>query len=347
MRKWLLLLALAACAGCSLSNNINNNQSTTSTVLSGQILPANPIAYIQDDQVWVASSDGANQTQLTNDTFAHFSPVWFPDQTKLLYGVSTGKYNELWTYDLTQGQFEFVLATQLVPRTISISPNNQFILYFEGETLQLFDIESNSGIRLHEGAVDATWSPDSKSIVFTTNDNRVLLQDFSIKSELVDPTVLFEGEIRKPQFVDQNTIIYEGKIDEEVTLIEFDLVTSESKAISSLRFADFGAIAIIVEPNGKRALYIRPDEVTLLSNIWLIHLSKDLPKLILTNVQTPIWTQLSDTIMYIDSTISDNGEVIPVLYTATAAGLNKTEIISNAHSVVNTASATSNEYTVQ
>lgn len=337
MQKWLLILALAGLAGCSLT--------TTNDQVNNQVfeLAVDPIAYIQNDQVWLADSDGTNQTQITNDSFSHFSPVWFPNKTSLLYGVNTGEYYELWMYDVTQSQSKFILATKQLPQEISVAPNSKYILYFEGDNLNLFDIESTSGIRLHEGAVDAAWSPDSKSILFTTNDQRVLLQDFSIKSELTDPKVVLEEDIRKPQFVDQNTIVYEGSVDNEVTLKEFDLVTQTSKPISSLRFSEFGATDIIIEPDGKRALYIRPDEVTLLANIWLVHLSKDLPKLILTNVQTPIWSQLSDTIIYVDSVIKENDTVVPVIYTATASGLNKTSVIENAHSVVSGASFQSNE----
>lgn len=341
MHKWLLILALAGLAGCSLTtpeNQVNN------PVFQ---LPVDPIAYIQNDQVWLASSDGTSQTQITSDSFSHFSPVWFPNTTSLLYGVDSGDYYELWMYDVTQGQSKFILASKQQPQEISIAPNSKYLLYFEGDNLYLFDIESTSGIRLHEGAIDATWSPDSKSILFTTNDQRVLLQDFSIKSELTDPKVVLEEEIRKPQFVDQNTIVYEARINEdginnEVTLKEFDLVTLESKPISSLRFSEFGATDIIIEPDGKRALYIRPDDVTLLANIWLVHLSKDLPKLILTNVQTPIWSQLSDTIIYVDSAVKENDTVVPVIYTATTSGLNKTSVIENAHSVVSGANSQSN-----
>lgn len=342
MQKWLLILALAGLAGCSLT--------TTKEQVNNRVfqLPVDPIAYIQNDQVWLAGSDGSVQTQITDDSFSHFSPVWFPNKTSLLYGVDTAEYYELWMYDVAQGLSKFILATKQLPQEISIAPNSKYILYFEGDNLNLFDIESTSGIRLHEGAVDAAWSPDSKSILFTTNDQRVLLQDFSIKSELTDPKVVLEEDIRKPQFVDQNTIVYEAKIDEsgednEVTLKEFDLVTQTSKPISSLRFSEFGATDIIIEPGGKRALYIRPDEVTLLANIWLVHLSKDLPKLILTNVQTPVWSQLSDTIIYVDSVIKGNDTVVPVIYTATASGLNKTSVIENAHSVVSGANSQSNE----
>lgn len=342
MQKWLLILVLTGLAGCSLTATTNqvDNQDFQ--------LPVDPIAYVHNDHIWLAGSDGSSQTQITNDTFIHFSPVWFPNKTSLIYGVNTGQYNELWMYDVARGQSKFILGTKKVPQHISIAPNNKYVLYFEGDSLYLFDIESASGIRLHEGAVDATWSPDSKSILFTTNDHRVLLQEFSIKSELTDPKVVLEEEIRKPQFVDQNTIVYEARIDEdgvdnEVTLKEFDLVTQESKSISSLRFSEFGAIDIIIEPSGKRALYIRPDDVTLLANIWLVHLSKDLPKLILTNVQRPIWSQLSDTIIYVDSAIKENDTVVPVIYTATASGLNKTRVIENAHSVVSGANSQSNE----
>lgn len=338
MRKWLLVLVLAAFSGCSFTSK------PAALVSSMSALPVDPIAYIQNNEVWVAASDGSQSYQITQDGLTHFSPVWFPNTSRLVYGVISGDYYQLWSQELPQGEPVFLFATKQEPYRISISPNSQFLLYFENQNAFLFDTENRKGTRLHEGVVDAAWSPDSKSIVYTTNDNRVLLQDFTINAELSDPIVLLEQEIRKPQFIDQNSIIYEGKIDEQVTLMELDMLTLQSAPISSLRFPELGVIDIVVEPGGKRALYIRPDEVTLLSNIWLIHLTKDLPKLILTNAHTPIWSQLSDTVIYIDSSINDAGEVIPVIYTATTSGLHKTPIIENAHSVVSGANPRSNEY---
>lgn len=314
------------------------------TQVSDYAVPSDPIAYIQDNKLWVSAHDGTGANVVSKDDKEYFAPVWFPNQTTLLYGVVTDDYYEIWIQDLPNGQPEFLFASRTRPQDIAISPNNQFLTYFEGETLHLFNIELRERTRLHEGALAVSWSPDSKAIVFNTTAGSLLLQDFTLQEELDDPAVILDAAVVDPTFVDTRRIVYEAQVEDGSTLVELNLANLETQPLTSLRFDAVDKSAnLILEPNGKRLLYIRTDEITLLPNVWIVYVDKDLPKLVLTNVYNVTWSTQHDTLYYQDSAVIA-GATIPVIYSATAAGLNKTKILPAAHSVASPAVSISNEY---
>lgn len=328
--------------GCA---SLNSDISSVANLSADRTIPISPILYIEDDSLWMADAVGNDAVNISQSSDDHFAPVWFPNEVEVAYGVVIDDYYELWNQDIQTGSSEFLVGTKELPHDLQVSPNNQYLMYFEADNLYMLDIEQKTRTRLYEGAISADWSPDGKQIVYLTSDNRLLLQDFKLDEDLSEPLLLLEQEVVSPIFIDTDLIAYETDWDGEYTVLALDLRSFEAEPITSLRFSSLQPSSKLrLEPNGSRLMYIRQDDVTELPNAWVFHMESDAPKLILTNVYNAIWSAEENMIFYLDSTLINKDEIQTMIYSATDNGLSKTEIITGAHSVVTPGANDSNEY---
>ncbi len=334
------MIAVAFSTGCISSTEVVNVDSWE--------LPSHPIAYIQDGALYVSDSFGENRKNISSSDTEHFAPVWLPGAEEIMYGTITDDYYELWKYSFVSDERTFVIGTRNKPSHLQIANSGKFLLYQEVDNLFLIDLETLERTRLHEGIQEAAWSPDSKAIAFLTSDNRVLLQDFTINAELDDPSELFTDDILSLTFLDERTLLFEGEYEGEYTLLAYNLATQLVEPFTSLRFTQpANDVVMQLEPNnGDRIIYVRPNDTTLLPQVWMLHIDKDVPKLALTNVYGVSWSSHLDMVYYIESSVDDDGNILPTIMSATAAGLNKTIVIENGHSIASPVQYVSNEFTL-
>ncbi|MBI2415475.1 MAG: hypothetical protein HYV33_02295 [Candidatus Kerfeldbacteria bacterium] len=336
MLRWygLMLGAVVSTLGCVAT--------PPATVETSLVVPTQPLAYVRNHQVMVAAQNGTQAQLISLPTDVAFAPVFIDGGQSVLYVVQQGDFYELWRYQLATAQRQLLIALRHQPQQLAVSPNDTFMAYIANDILYVFNLTTQKQVRIHEGVYSLAWSPTGKQLVFVTNDNRLLLQSLTVTSQLDQPTTLREGEIITwPIWLDNTTLVYEGVWEEAITLLRYDIADASVIPITSLRFsATVPAAGIQLAPDGATIAYIRPDDITELPNVWIVPLNQDAPKLILTNAYTPIWNPTSDGLLYIESTVE------PSIFSVTATGLDKTELISGGHSMVTPVQYHSNPFTI-
>lgn len=344
-RLWSIFIIGLFFTGCTISSDFSLDRLSTTQFKdqSGGVFE-HPIVYANNNGIWISESDGENALQITpQDDKIYFAPAWFDDNQHIVYAAEIDDYAEIWLYDFQNQQADFIIGIHGRPKNIIVAPNHQYATYFIDDDLYVLNLTAKTVQRLHESAKDATWSPDAKQIVYTTSDKQLLSQDFTITGELRKPTVLLSQTLTAPVFINKDTIVYEAEWEGEYTLLALDLHSLTAHPLTGLRFKNqTEEVTLHLEPNGKRLLYIRPNEVTLLPDVWLIHIDLDAPKLLLSEVHEAIWSDQADVLYYVNSTINQEKKVVYTIFSATDNGLNKSEI-TQGHAVVSPVTIGSNE----
>lgn len=340
----ILSSVLGMTTGCSVSLVPDRESSVSQERVA---FPDQAMAYVQDNHIWVAGADGTDARRLTVlNSQAELSPVWSSDRTQLLFvAQTTDAYFEIRSYDSVTGQVTTLIAGRDQPYALQPSPNGVHVMYQTGSNLYILDLVTLERTRIHEGVRSAAWSFTGKEFVFATDDDRLLFQDYTLKGELSDPVTLLEQAVSAPVFTKAHELALETEWEGEVTAVIYNIQTEEIKPISTLRFTSLEhATQLILEPLGTRVLYLRTDEITQLPNIWVIDTEHSEPQLILTNAGHAVWAQQPDSIYYVVEKGDLDDNLVRTVYTATAAGLQKSELVTSADSVVSATTVHSNEY---
>ena len=116
----------------------------------------------------MVNSDGSEPVELTNNKSTHywyFSPVWFPDGSKIAYVSGEGIYN---VYVMDNIGENVTKLYDYGGHSIAWSPDGKYLLNIIG-TNGLFQIDSaGNRIRFPFGATSAAWSPDGTKIAIIT-----------------------------------------------------------------------------------------------------------------------------------------------------------------------------------
>lgn len=309
-----LMICLSSClwlVGCS-------QVIQPTTQLNQLDVPAQPVLHTTAGELWLTDEAGKQAQVITTQPGQVQAVTWLHDASALVYVVQVGEYFQLWELPVDQTvQEKLLFATHVLPEQMVVSPNNQWLTYFEGTNAFVVDLATGDRRRVYEDATGLAWSPTSRQFIVTTTDQRVLSYQYNVHSVLGDPTVVAAPVMQAPVFLNDHTIIFEGQVDSQFAIESFDLTTQITTPASSLRFSTSDAtVRLTLSPDKKQLLYSRVD------GVWVIDLSSGTPKRILSNAQGLAWTSDSRTVWY---------EFLPeqAIYQATSAGLNKTELFSN------------------
>lgn len=345
-------------SGCTVPNSIRNgfdqdhSVSTVENTAEAQLssfpdqFPDQAVAYVTDNHIWISNSDGTDARRLPAEhSQSELSPVWSADHTKLIYVAhTTEEFYEIRFFMPATGQEITLIAGREQPFALQPSPNGTHLMYQVGTNLFVLDMETQERTRIHEGVQSAAWSFTGKQFVFATTDNRLLLQDYSLKGEFSDPVTVLEQAVSAPVFVKAHVLAFETAWDDEYTAVTYNMQTQELEPISNLRFTSLEPTTrLTLEPLGTRLLYVRTDDITSLPNVWVIDTGHSEPQLILTNAAHAVWSEPQDHIYYVVEKNDADDNLVRTVYTATAAGLQKTELVTQADSVVSQVTIMSNE----
>ncbi|MBU0731848.1 hypothetical protein KKC88_03130 [Patescibacteria group bacterium] len=230
MKKFLVILIPliflgAFCTGPDYES-IENGQAPTAAGAD--------MAFIRDGQLFAAKSGNAEVIQLTNSEDNKYGPAFFPSRFDVMYLKSDPPYSQFIKYNLKTGEEDFLYATKGEPNYYEFAPSGQFALFKEDGALFLLDIELEEATQVATDTLDAAWSPDSKSFVYTNKKGELFIREFNVKEKINDPEIIYEGDPRAPQYLDPSKLIFEECQENKCTLVEFDLYRREiSRDITS------------------------------------------------------------------------------------------------------------------
>ncbi|MFA5995386.1 MAG: hypothetical protein WCW27_06130 [Patescibacteria group bacterium] len=291
------MLIGTGCAGSLTLPNVPTEKLT---------LPEAPVVYATTKQLLL------NDNQINNSLTVPVLAAWFDTEHILIVEKNQGTSYQIWKQNVINGERTFITSCAIQLQFLAVAPNQEALLLIAEQDLYVLPLVTTQLTRIHEGVLSAQWSLDSKRIVFNTTDNRLLLQQIGLEFKLDTPLVLLTETVASPIFLDERTLAYEGQWENMVTIIANDLITQETKPLTSLRFVQADANSVVrLSPNSELLLYSRQDNNTGDNNIWVIHRNKDVPKLILTKANAPIWSKTNDRIYYFSAgalwQASDNG----------------------------------------
>ena len=218
------------------------------------------LAFIRDNQLFAAQSSNAEEIQLTSGIDSKFGPAFFPSRFEVMYLKSDPPYSQFIKYNLKTGEEEFIYATKGEPNYYEFSPNGQFALFKEDGELFLLDIELEEAAQVATHVLDAAWSPDSKSFVYTNDEGELFIREFNVKEKINEPEEIYKGEPRVPQYLDPSKLVFEECQEDKCKLIEFDLYRRE-KSKDIITFDNDGDKnpVLLVSPNKDFLAYQKKD----------------------------------------------------------------------------------------
>jgi len=297
--------------------------------LTTLVLPEHALLYSTTGQVWV-SDPAAQSTQPIHTVPGDVqSAIWLHTSKAIVYVVKVNDYFQIWQQSLASSEQQPVLlvASHTLPEQLTVSANDHFLSYLEGDVVFVFDMTTLQRSRIYEGATAIAWSPTGRQFVVSTLDQRLLNYTYALDGTLAEPTTIVARAVAAPVFVNNHMVAFQGMVGEQYGLQLLDLTTQLVTTISSLRFDTSDAtVRLVLAPDAKTLLYTRPDDSSHFSTVWAIPLTQDVPQLILNNAKGLGWTTDSKNIYY-QSTVDQ------ALYQATATGLNKMKLIPHIQSI--------------
>ncbi len=137
------------------------------------------------NQLYIMNANGSNIVALTdNDTF-NTSPVWFPDDRKILFQQWQGNQYDIAVLDLTTKQITRLTNTPYNENYPDISPNGNDIVFVSDERANqdIYLMNADGSDRraiITDSSIDAspTFSPDGTSLAFVSLRNEGISQIF-------------------------------------------------------------------------------------------------------------------------------------------------------------------------
>lgn len=180
--------------GLTSSSKIATEPSNTSIISSGRI------AFLRDEQLWIASSDGTNQQVLTENAIVVDKPIWSPDGTKIVFlslnPQKRGSYDpvrnkipyEYFYYDFTDGKIRQIptpiKSELLFHNSFSWAPDSNRFVYGLGKQIIIGDIQSQSHRVLfgeNDNFIYPKWSKNGEKILLAKNEEF----DYNLRNSIV------------------------------------------------------------------------------------------------------------------------------------------------------------------
>ena len=153
-----------------------------------QIAFFRPVRRGSAGQVWLMSSTGSHQRQLTHlKSIQYFGDLdWAPTGRSLVidaFPSTTGGWTDLWLVSASTGRTTRLTSTPLSEASPSWSPNGSWIAFFsQGRRLPnriwRLSVATKRLVQLTSGnpaALYPSWSPDSRRIAFTLGGRLALM----------------------------------------------------------------------------------------------------------------------------------------------------------------------------
>ncbi len=319
-----------------------------STISTSQVMTTADVAYVYGDHIWLYNTVSEQQQQLSTDAIqinglGLTHPVLSANGEVVIFvqtvaQTGANNYYELWEYSLIDQTTQLLATHEITPQHLHIAPNGQYLTYMVGDVLYLTDLKTATTTRLHEGATDSAWSPNSRRIVYTTNDDRILTRQFEVNGELTEPQTLLAQAATALLFTSNQTLLFSGETETGFTVLEYQLNEATVTPVTSLRFETQAPQAQLrIDASGERLLYERPDATAGNSVVWLIYLKKDISKQLIEDASGAVWSNTDDEIYY--QTLD------PLkLYQSSVTGLNRTLFVTGGSAITTTATLGSNDY---
>jgi Tol biopolymer transport system component len=152
---------------------------TTDTASSGQWSPdgshlifTRPISGF--DQIFVADSVGAHETQLTTDGINHDYPQWSPDGARIAFTAGP----ETWIMN-ADGSAPHRISTIGVNQAVSWSPDGNGILLSDGISVIKMKMDGTEATVVGDMAGGSpVWSPDGSKIAFLADGDSAAVDMF-------------------------------------------------------------------------------------------------------------------------------------------------------------------------
>lgn len=291
------------------------------------------VAFLHDDDIWLHDpAQNRSQKIISTEPGTLQSPAFLPDGSALLYVQANQNYYEFWLYDVALQTKTFMAAQHEQPHDLTIAPNGRFALFGVDADLFLLDLDTQEQTRIHEGATAAgVWSPNSRRFVYVTDDDRLLSREFRVTGELEEAKVLLERSLAGPTFISNQALVFETEVDGQYTVVQWQLGSDELTPLTSLRFDDAPTtVTLQRSPDATQLLYGRSTDAAKLIDVWIVHLKKDAPKLIVEHVVTPVWSPLGSAVYYVT-------DEPPAVYSIPVTGLTTTLVVDNASAITTTA----------
>ncbi|MDP9302232.1 MAG: hypothetical protein M3P43_15265, partial [Actinomycetota bacterium] len=174
----------------------------------------NTVAFVRNDvtdvppSLWLISSDGSYERQLTRAPVDAESPAWSPDGTWIAFSAADEPKGRALYLIRPDGSDLSMIARDKVIGAVAWSPDGGSIVFSSrpssGDGLADLWIVSTDGSGLHRltsspdvDESDPTWSPDGRTIAFVTPDGIMQMPSEGGPSEMVIPTSP-NGEGRVP-----------------------------------------------------------------------------------------------------------------------------------------------------
>lgn len=163
----------------SNANGSNFTRVTTDTASSGQWSPdgshlifTRPITGF--DQIFVADSVGAHETQLTTDGVNHDYPQWSPDGARIAFTVGP----ETWIMN-ADGSAAHRISAIGVNQAVSWSPDGNGILLSDGISVIEMKMDGTGATVVGNMAGGSpVWSPDGSKIAFLADGDSAAVDMF-------------------------------------------------------------------------------------------------------------------------------------------------------------------------
>jgi Tol biopolymer transport system component len=225
------------------------------TVLSQNTISDNLIAFVSEEdgnaEIYTIHSDGSNLRQLTDNSGYDNFPAWSPDGSQIVY------LHEFELYIMNaDGSDSKQLPNTFGARLPQWSPDSQWIVFVQERDIMLLNLQSLTIQNLtntpDELELEAIWSFDGTSIIFTSNgdnplplatDGDPILGIYTMGLDGSNRVLIYRGG-RGIGGISQNKdgqILYTGWLNLDPIIYQYDPATDEVMALTSLQASAYGA----------------------------------------------------------------------------------------------------------
>jgi TolB protein len=285
------------------ANETGTDTGDTSEDSGGTSDPIGQIAYIKNDQLYVAEADGSEETQLTDER-ENISPAWSPDGTELVYvsrsedAMPSGPGWELWTVAADGSNPEKLFSSTEIDSIgdPSWSPDGSRIAFHgdhpDADSYDILTVDAD-GSNLTKLVADAsnsvgpTWSPDGERLIYKSSVSSISEVPASggESSQIANFRDLPGGRMAFTPSGDR--IVFKlGDFMSNIMTIKPD--GTDQRQITAMPGSEYGPT--VSADGGTIAFYHYPDGETRTTGIWTVGVSGGTPELLVAEANYPAFS---------------------------------------------------------